>query len=65
MVVFNNIYTRTGDSGRTRLVDGAQVGKFAARVAAHGPVDEPNAVFGLVRPETADVGDLDPLLARI
>ena len=65
MVLLNRIYTRAGDGGRTRLVNGAQVSKASARVSAYGEVDELNAVLGLVRLETAGDETLDPLLARI
>ena len=64
MVTLNRIYTRAGDGGRTRLVNGAQVSKADARVAAYGDVDELNAVLGLVRLSTAGDATLDPILAR-
>lgn len=43
------IYTKTGDKGTTRLVDGSQVEKFNARVEAYGSVDELNSQLGIVR----------------
>lgn len=43
------IYTRTGDKGSTRLVDGSCVEKFNPRVEAYGTVDELNSYLGLVR----------------
>jgi cob(I)alamin adenosyltransferase len=43
------VYTRTGDKGTTRLVDGAEVSKSHPRIAAYGTVDELNAILGLVR----------------
>lgn len=43
------IYTRTGDKGRTRLVDGSTVEKFAPRVEAYGTVDELNSYIGVIR----------------
>lgn len=43
------IYTKTGDKGTTRLVDGSCVEKFNPRVEAYGTVDELNSCLGLVR----------------
>ena len=63
MVTLNRIYTRTGDSGGTRLASGEQVSKSHLRVEAYGAVDETNACVGLARVH-AD-GDFDALLARI
>lgn len=43
------IYTKTGDKGTTRLVDGSCVEKFNPRVEAYGTVDELNSQLGEVR----------------
>lgn len=43
------IYTKTGDKGTTKLVDGSTVDKFDPRVAAYGDVDELNSQLGVVR----------------
>ena len=42
------LYTGTGDSGETGLVDGTRVSKADLRVTAYGDVDELNAVLGTV-----------------
>lgn len=42
------IYTKTGDKGTTRLVDGACVEKFNPRVEAYGTADELNSYLGLI-----------------
>jgi cob(I)alamin adenosyltransferase len=42
------IYTKTGDNGTTRLVDGSCVEKFNPRVEAYGTVDELNSYLGLL-----------------
>lgn len=63
MVKLNKIYTRTGDSGETSLVNGARVSKHSRRPAAFGEVDEVNSVIGLARLEAS--GDIDAMLARI
>ena len=43
------VYTRTGDTGDTRLVGGSLTQKDSPRVAAYGDVDELNSVIGLCR----------------
>lgn len=42
------IYTKTGDKGTTRLVDGACVEKHNPRVEAYGTVDELNSQIGFI-----------------
>lgn len=42
------IYTKTGDKGTTRLVDGTIVEKFNPLVEAYGTVDELNSSVGLL-----------------
>ncbi len=42
------IYTKTGDKGQTRLVDGTCVEKFNKRVEAYGTIDELNSYLGLI-----------------
>lgn len=42
------IYTKTGDKGTTRLVDGTCVEKFNSRVEAYGTVDELNSAIGVL-----------------
>ena len=45
----SKVYTRTGDSGKTRLAGGQEVWKDSVRVEAYGTVDELNSMIGLVR----------------
>lgn len=62
------IYTKTGDKGSTRLVDGSLVEKFNPRVEAYGTVDELNSYLGLVRIElqrATELSGLDPLFEKI
>lgn len=71
------IYTRTGDLGKTRLVDGSQVEKSNSRLECYGTLDELNSCLGLARSEiekqfkkpnatiTADLSALDLSLANI
>lgn len=42
------IYTKTGDKGTTRLVDGSCVEKFNPRVEAYGTTDELNSYIGVI-----------------
>ncbi|MEO7026226.1 MAG: cob(I)yrinic acid a,c-diamide adenosyltransferase, partial [Caulobacteraceae bacterium] len=65
MVRLTRIYTRTGDAGATRLVDGRSVSKASARVAAYGETDELNAALGLARQHTGADARLDAMLARV
>ena len=46
MVKLNKIYTRTGDSGSTGLVDGSRRAKHDPRLVAIGEVDEANSAVG-------------------
>jgi cob(I)alamin adenosyltransferase len=41
------IYTKTGDKGLTRLVDGRECSKASLRVESYGAVDELNSTLGL------------------
>ena len=41
-ITINKVYTRTGDSGETRLVGGQHVAKDHIRIEAYGDVDELN-----------------------
>lgn len=47
------IYTKKGDNGTTRLVDGSCVEKSNPRVGVYGTVDELNSFVGLLRSELA------------
>lgn len=62
------IYTKTGDKGSTRLVDGSCVEKFNPRVEAYGTVDELNSYLGVVRvglQKLHELQSLDPLFEKI
>jgi len=58
LVKLNKIYTRTGDSGTTGLVDGSRVSKADPRMALIGDVDEANSALGVA---IAALGD-DPIV---
>lgn len=51
MVKLNKIYTKTGDKGKTGLVDGSRRLKNDLRVSAYGDVDEANSCMGLILSE--------------
>jgi len=53
----NKVYTRSGDTGKTRLVGGKERFKDDARVEAYGSVDELNAQIGLCRELIKETGD--------
>lgn len=62
------IYTKTGDKGTTRLVDGSCVEKFSPRVEAYGCIDELNSQLGVVRSHletTITLNEIKPHLERI
>ena len=42
------IYTKTGDGGKTSLVEGTRISKSALRIEAYGNVDELNSFLGLL-----------------
>lgn len=64
MVKLNKIYTRTGDTGETGLVDGSRVRKSAPRMEAIGDVDEANSAIGLALTRIEDE-DAKAMLGRI
>ncbi|MCV0384552.1 MAG: cob(I)yrinic acid a,c-diamide adenosyltransferase [Erythrobacter sp.] len=64
MVKLNKIYTRTGDTGSTGLVDGSRLPKHAARMEAIGAVDEANSALGVAAVALAD-GDHADAIHRI
>ncbi len=49
------IYTKTGDNGTTRLVDGSCVEKFNPRVEAYGTVDELNSYLGVLKNDLSEL----------
>jgi cob(I)alamin adenosyltransferase len=55
------IYTKTGDKGTTKLVDGSCVEKFSPRVEAYGCVDELNSSLGVVRSSLQNAAQLTSL----
>ncbi|WP_300540592.1 cob(I)yrinic acid a,c-diamide adenosyltransferase [Maricaulis sp.] len=65
MVRLTKIYTRTGDTGSTRLGDMSQTVKHDVRVDAYGDIDETNSSIGLARAALSAGHELDAELARI
>lgn len=59
------IYTKTGDQGKTRLVDGSCVEKFNPRVEAYGTVDELNSFLGQIVCQLKGIQILDELNKEI
>ncbi|WP_291854687.1 cob(I)yrinic acid a,c-diamide adenosyltransferase [Marinilabilia sp.] len=45
----SQIYTKTGDKGKTSLIGGTRVDKHHYRLEAYGTVDELNAYIGMIR----------------
>ncbi|GAA4766658.1 cob(I)yrinic acid a,c-diamide adenosyltransferase [Stakelama sediminis] len=61
MVRLNRIYTRTGDTGTTGLVDGSRVSKANPRLDAMGDVDELNSAIGVALAALGDDARADVL----
>ncbi|MBA2559451.1 MAG: cob(I)yrinic acid a,c-diamide adenosyltransferase [Propionibacteriales bacterium] len=61
MVNLTRIYTRTGDTGTTRLGDMSEVSKSDLRLAAYADVDEANSAIGYV----VSAGGLDTDVAEV
>ncbi len=59
------VYTKTGDTGKTRLAGGQQVWKDSLRVEAYGTVDELNAAVGMVRVFNAQQTSAQPRATRL
>jgi cob(I)alamin adenosyltransferase len=51
MVRITKVHTGAGDGGKTRLLDGTEVGKEHPRVRLYGTIDEVNSQVGVVRME--------------
>jgi len=59
----SNVYTKTGDKGKTGLIGGTRVPKNDVRLEAYGTIDELNSYVGLLRSYTT--GELTELLIVI
>ena len=71
-IALTRIYTRSGDSGTTLLVNGRRLRKDDPRVEAYGTVDELNACIGRAREcvlqaggRCPEIGRLDRILLRV
>lgn len=45
----NNIYTKSGDKGKTGLITGERVDKHNLQIETYGTIDELNAIMGFLR----------------
>ncbi|MFP4356524.1 MAG: cob(I)yrinic acid a,c-diamide adenosyltransferase [Phycisphaerae bacterium] len=61
------IYTRVGDAGETKRIDGADIGKDDPRVHAVGSTDELNCQIGLAlaAARAEDLPDIAPILQPV
>jgi len=59
------IYTKTGDSGDTGLIDGSRVQKDDPRVSAYGDIDELQAMLGVIKSGLPSGSPLGTLLMTI
>ncbi|MEQ8434300.1 MAG: cob(I)yrinic acid a,c-diamide adenosyltransferase [Oceanicaulis sp.] len=65
MVRLTTIYTKAGDSGRTRLGDMSETDKHDPRVESYGTVDEANAAIGLAMAALGENHELTEVLTRV
>lgn len=71
-IALNRIYTKTGDKGTTRLVNGRQVPKDDLKIEAYGTVDELNSFVGTacvsareLAATSSEMGRLADILVRV
>lgn len=71
-IALNRIYTKTGDKGSTRLVNGRQIPKDDLKIEAYGTVDELNSFVGTacvsareMAAASSEMGRLADILVRI
>lgn len=64
-VHLTRIYTKTGDTGTTALVDGSRTGKDDPRLAAFGDCDEANSAIGVAVALGELPDDVRALLQRL
>jgi cob(I)alamin adenosyltransferase len=57
------IYTKTGDKGKTSLLNGKRVPKYHPRIEAYGTVDELNSFIGLLRAFDFNKDDKNALIS--
>lgn len=65
MVNLTRIYTRTGDSGTTRLGDMSETSKTDLRLQAYADVDETNAHLGVVLTSASLESSVVDVLTRV
>lgn len=59
------VYTRTGDQGTSKLVDGSTVAKYHPRLVAYADCDEANSCLGLVQALGAPEPEVAAVIARV
>lgn len=66
-LVINRIYTKSGDSGQTSLVNGRRLAKDNLKIESYGVVDELNAFVGAARISAVEAGlsSLATILLRV
>lgn len=59
------VYTRTGDQGTSKLVDGSTVAKYDPRLVAYADCDEANSCLGLVGALGTPEPEIAAVIARV
>ena len=57
-ILINKVYTRQGDTGKTRIADGELRSKDDPRIESYGTIDELNAHLGLCRDMLIDQNNI-------
>ncbi|MDA1315834.1 MAG: cob(I)yrinic acid a,c-diamide adenosyltransferase [Acidobacteria bacterium] len=63
-ISLNRIYTKTGDGGQTRLVNGRLIPKDDLKIEAYGTVDELNSFVGMACVSARELAAAFPAMGR-
>lgn len=63
-ISLNRIYTKTGDGGQTRLVNGRLIPKDDLKIEAYGTVDELNSFVGMACVSARELAATSPAMGR-
>lgn len=61
----SNLYTRTGDSGLTSLVDGSRIGKDSLRLDSYGTIDELSSQLGVLAASSGTPNEISGQLKAV
>ena len=64
-LALNRIYTKQGDGGKTRLVNGRLIPKDDLKIEAYGTVDELNSFLGMACVSARELAPTSPEMGRL